>query len=87
MRPKENERTVNVLLNEGKTFPKVRAIGLKGVLTQISLLGTTDGLTFEAFISQKLVSKLWKGASVVIDNCSGVCHFFEREIGSSRPFK
>lgn len=28
------------------------------------------GLTFEAFISQKLVPKLWKGACVVMDNCS-----------------
>lgn len=35
-----------------------------------SLIGATDGLTFEAFISQKLVTKLWQGACVVMDNCS-----------------
>jgi hypothetical protein len=27
-------------------------------------------MTFEAFISQKLVPKLWSGAYVVMDNCS-----------------
>lgn len=40
------------------------------MITQLSLLGATDGLTFEAFISQKLVTKLWSGACVVMDNCS-----------------
>lgn len=40
------------------------------MITQLSLLGATDGLTFEAFISQKLVPKLWEGACVVMDNCS-----------------
>ena len=33
-------------------------------------MGATDGLTFEAFISQKLVPKLWAGACVLMDNCS-----------------
>ena len=33
-------------------------------------MGGTDALTFEAFISQKLVPKLWKGACVIMDNCS-----------------
>lgn len=40
------------------------------MITQISLIGATDGLTFEAFISQKLVPKLWSGAYVVMDNYS-----------------
>lgn len=54
----------------GKNVSLIGAIGLKGVITQVSLLGATDGLTFEAVISQKLVPKLWKGAYVVMDNCS-----------------
>jgi transposase len=29
-----------------------------------------DALTFDAFIYYKLVPKLWKGAVVIIDNCS-----------------
>lgn len=36
----------------------------------MSLLGSTDGLTFEAFIAQRLVPKLWPGACVLMDNCS-----------------
>ena len=33
-------------------------------------MGAVDGLTFEAFISQRLVPQLWEGACVIIDNCS-----------------
>lgn len=57
-------------IKRGKNVSLIGAIGLQGVITQISILGATDGLTFEAFISQKLVPKLWKGACVVMDNCS-----------------
>lgn len=39
-------------------------------MTYANLIGSIDGLTFEAFISQKLVPKLWKGACVILDNCS-----------------
>ncbi|MBE9065378.1 transposase [Leptolyngbya cf. ectocarpi LEGE 11479] len=46
----------------GSIAPKVRA--------DYSLMGATDGLTFEAFISQKLVPQLWKGTCVLMDNCS-----------------
>lgn len=60
--PRPQKRYKNVSL--------IGALSLKGVITQISLIGATDGLTFEAFISQKLVPKLWKGACVVMDNCS-----------------
>lgn len=34
------------------------------------LLGTVDRLLLEAFIAQKLVTKLWKGACVILDNGS-----------------
>ena len=40
----------------------IGAIGLSGLISQYSILGATDGLTFEAYISQKLVPKLWKDA-------------------------
>lgn len=33
-------------------------------------MGGTDAVTFEAFISQKLVPELWAGACVILDNCS-----------------
>lgn len=54
----------------GKRVFIISAINLQEVMTHCQLIGTTDGLAFEAFISQKLVPKLWKGACVIMDNCS-----------------
>ncbi len=59
-RPQKRSKNVSI----------IGAIGLKGVISQYSILGATDGLTFEAYISQKLVTSLWKGAYVVMDNSS-----------------
>ncbi|EDX74457.1 hypothetical protein MC7420_3981 [Coleofasciculus chthonoplastes PCC 7420] len=39
-------------------------------MTSINLVGGIDGLTFEAFIIQKLVPELWEGAVVWLDNYS-----------------
>ena len=60
--PKPTKRGQNVSI--------IGALGFNGVVADYSLMGATDGLTFEAFISQKLVPKLWTGACVVMDNCS-----------------
>ena len=54
----------------GKNVSMIGAISLKEIIASINLLGSTDGLTFEAFVIRKLVPKLWKGATVVWDNCS-----------------
>jgi transposase len=54
----------------GKRVSIISAINLKEVMAHCQLRGTTDGLAFEAFIAQKLVPKLWKGACVIMDNCS-----------------
>jgi transposase len=54
----------------GKNVSIISALGLKGVIAQVSILGAVDGLTFEAFIARKLVPNLWKGACVILDNCS-----------------
>jgi transposase len=43
---------------------------IEKLLKQYSILGASDGLTFEAYISKKLVPKLWEGACVIMDNCS-----------------
>ena len=48
----------------------IGAVSLNGLLTQWSALGSIDGLTFEAFIARKLIPHLWKGAVVIMDNCS-----------------
>jgi transposase len=60
--PKPNKRGRNVSI--------IGAISVKKVLTSVNLIGTTDAITFEAFIIRKLVPKLWKGAYVVMDNCT-----------------
>ena len=54
----------------GQNVSIIGALGLGGLVASYSLMGATNGLTFEAFVSQKLVPKLWKGACVVMDNCS-----------------
>jgi transposase len=54
----------------GKNVSVIGAVSLNGLLVQWSALGAIDGLTFEAFIAQKLVPQLWQGAVVIMDNCS-----------------
>ena len=54
----------------GQNVSIIGAISLKGILTQYSAKGGIDAITFEAFIAQKLVPQLWKGAGVIMDNCS-----------------
>ncbi|KGF71715.1 transposase [Neosynechococcus sphagnicola sy1] len=56
--------------SRGKNVSVIGALSLKGVIAQVSLLGAIDGLTFEAFIAQRLVPQLWPGAFVLMDNCS-----------------
>jgi len=54
----------------GKNVSRIEAISVTEVLTSVNLTGTTDAITFEAFIIRKLVPKLWKGACVVMDYCT-----------------
>lgn len=58
--PKPNRRGRNVSI--------LGAISVKKVLTSVNLVGSIDGITFEAFIIRKLVPQLWKGACVLMDN-------------------
>jgi hypothetical protein len=44
-------------------------MSVKEILTSVNLIGGTDAITFEAFMTRKLVPKLWKCACVVMDNC------------------
>jgi len=53
----------------GKNVSTIGALGFNGIVTDYSLMGTTNGLTFEAFINQKLAPKLRQGACVIMDNC------------------
>ncbi|MFQ3616341.1 MAG: transposase [Cyanobacteriota bacterium] len=40
------------------------------IITYSNLIRSIDGLTFEAFISPKIVPKLWKSTCVIMNNCS-----------------
>ncbi|MEG3978393.1 transposase, partial [Microcoleus sp. herbarium8] len=54
----------------GKNGLIIGAMSVNEILTSVNLIGGTNAITFEAFIIRKLVPKLWKGACVVMDNCS-----------------
>jgi transposase len=69
-RSEKGQRARGAMPQPGKNVSIIGAIGLEGLITQATLLGSTDSLTFEAFIARRLVPKLWKGACVVMDNCS-----------------
>ena len=55
--------------NRGKNVSVIAALGVKGLLSKVSLMGSVNGLCFEAFVGSKLVPVLWQGACVVMDNC------------------
>lgn len=52
----------------GKNVSLLTALSLNKVITSSNIYGAVDGVTFEAFIANKLVPKLWKNACVVMDN-------------------
>jgi len=54
----------------GKNVSLVAGLSLTGVVGAACLLGSCDGLTFEAVVATRLVPNLWLGACVVMDNCS-----------------
>jgi hypothetical protein len=58
----QNKRGANISI--------LGAISQSGILAQCPIMGAADRITFEAFVSQKLVPKLGEGAWVILDNCS-----------------
>ena len=52
----------------GKNVSMIGAVALRGILASVNVYGSNDGVTFEAFVVNKLVPRLWKGACVVLDN-------------------
>lgn len=52
----------------GKTISIISAISLEKVRVSSKIYGSVNGLTFEAFIVNQLVPKLWENACVVWDN-------------------
>lgn len=54
----------------GKRVSLLSALSLEEVVASTNIYGTTNQVTFEAFIVTKLVPSLWENACVVMDNAS-----------------
>ena len=52
----------------GKNVSLLTALSLEKVVVSDNIYGAVDAVTFEAFIANKLVPKLWENACVVMDN-------------------
>ncbi len=52
----------------GKNISLIGALSVQGVVASINIYGAVDGITFEAFVVQELIPKLWENACVVMDN-------------------
>lgn len=52
----------------GKNVSMISALSLKKVLASINIYGSVNGVTFEGFVVNLLVPKLWENACVVMDN-------------------
>src|SRR4028119_850803 len=56
------------LFKPGKRVTVIGAISIKRVVALMTIDNSMDGKAFEVFIEQCLVSQLWSGAVVVMDN-------------------
>jgi transposase len=52
----------------GRNISLIGALSVQGLVASINIYGAVDGVTFEAFVVQGLIPKLWKNACVVMDN-------------------
>lgn len=51
----------------GKNISLIAALSVKEVVASVNIYGAVDGVTFEAFVKQKLIPKIWD-ACIVMDN-------------------
>lgn len=52
----------------GRNISLIAALSRREVVASVNIYGAVDGVTFEAFLVQQLIPKLWKNACVVMDN-------------------
>ena len=52
----------------GKNISLLTALSLDKIIASSNIYGAVNQVTFEAFIANKLIPKLWSGACVVMDN-------------------
>lgn len=74
-RAPKGKRAYAPVSKAGSNVSIIGAMSLNQVLARVALTGSINTLTFEAFIHQRLIPKLWKGACIILDNCS--IHFSE----------
>ena len=54
----------------GKNVSLVDALTLRGPIAVTTILGSMDGLTFEAYLICRVIPNLWPGACLILDNSS-----------------
>lgn len=52
----------------GRNISLISALSFREVVASVNIYGAVDGVTFEAFVIQRLIPKLWENACVVMDN-------------------
>lgn len=52
----------------GRNISLISALSVREVVASVNIYGAVDGVTFEAFMLQKLIPKLWNNACIVMDN-------------------
>jgi transposase len=52
----------------GKNISLISALSVREVVASANIYGAVDGVTFEAFVLQQLIPKLWNNACIVMDN-------------------
>jgi transposase len=70
-RSKRGTRARGSTPNRGKNISLIGAVSLNGLVDYAAFIGSINAETFEkSFITELLLPKLWKGAYVIMDNCS-----------------
>jgi transposase len=67
--PKGKRAYSSCPLKKGENVSIIAAITSQKVLASINILGSVNGIIFEAFIIRKLIPQLWEGAVLTMDNC------------------
>lgn len=52
----------------GQNVSLVNALSMRGPLAPLTILGSMDSMTFEAYIVRRVAPNLWPGAVLVVDN-------------------
>lgn len=54
----------------GQNISIIDALTLRGAIALTAIFGAMDGLTFEAYLIRRVISHLWPGACLIVDQSS-----------------